>query len=62
MITLLLIAVIGFIAGVLFVAPALKEIPYWQNRYNKKVQRHNIKMILIAGLIGAIIFPLIFGL
>lgn len=57
----LLIAVIGFIAGVLFVAPALKEMPYWQNRY-KKVQRHNIKMILIAGLIGAIIFPLIFGL
>lgn len=58
----LLTAIIGFIAGVLFVAPALKEIPYGQGNRYKKVQRHNIKMILVAGLIGAIIFPLIFGL
>lgn len=57
---ILLTAIIGFITGVLFVAPALKEIPNGQ--WNKKAERYNIKMILIAGLIGAIIFPLIFGL
>lgn len=55
----LLTAIIGFIAGVLFVTPACTEIPNGQR--NKKAERHNIKLMLIAGLIGAIIFPLIFG-
>lgn len=58
----LLTAIIGFITGILFVAPALKEIPNGQGNRYKKVERRNLKMILIAGLIGAIIFPLIFGL
>ena len=57
---ILLTAIIGFIAGILFVAPALKEIPNGQR--SKKAEHYNIKIILIAGLIGAIIFPLIFGL
>ena len=56
----LLTAVIGFIAGILFVTPALKEIPNGQR--NKKAERQNLKMIIIAGLIGAVIFPIIFGL
>lgn len=57
---ILLMAIIGFIAGILFVAPALKEIPNGQR--NKKAERYNIKMMVIAGLIGAIIFALIWGL
>ncbi len=65
MIVLLLI-IMGFIGGACFVAPAITEIPKGvnldSNKYWKNVQRRNIKIAVIGGLIGAIIVPICFTL
>ena len=56
----------GFVGGVCFVAPTFTEIPkdvdLDYNKYWKNVQRRNIKLAVIGGLIGAIIVPICFTL
>lgn len=63
---LLVLIIMGFVGGVCFVAPAFTEIPNWvnldSNKYWKNVQRRNIKITVIGGLIGAIIVPICFTL
>lgn len=69
MIILLIIA--GALTGILFVRPGCMYIPpivnlksknwkYW--KYWKKVKRDNILFMTIGGLIGAILFPLLYML
>jgi hypothetical protein len=56
----------GFVGGVCFVAPAFTEIPkdvnLDTNKYWKNVQRRDIKLAVIGGLVGAIIVPICFTL
>lgn len=60
---IVLLIIIGFIAGICFVTPACKHIPECGNpNYWKKVKRNNAIIMITGGLIGAIIFPLCFTL
>ena len=60
---LVLLIIIGFIAGICFITPACKHIPECvESNYWKKVKRHNVIIIITGGIIGAIIFPLCFTL
>ena len=68
MITLLSIIaciITGSITGIIFASYTCKSIPDGVNlksKYWKKVQRKNILLMIIGGLIGAIIFPLFYML
>lgn len=61
--TVLLLIIIGFIAGICFVIPMCERIPEELNTsyWNKKV-KNNIMKLVLGGLVGAIVFPLCFTL
>lgn len=62
---ILILIILGFILGFIFALEMCENIPEGVdlNRESwKKVQHDNIKKLVIGGLIGAIIFPLMFML